>query len=224
MAMTMATLCLSLASCGMGTTGSSTSANLGGTSHMGTGTTGSLAGGLLGSALTGNSGTGLLGNVLTNLLGTKTSESSLVGTWTYSAPKVVFESESVLAKLGGAVASNKVESTLSKYLKKMGMTAGKSQLTLNKDKTCTFTYNGKTVNGTYAYDTNTSKMTITGALGVSTMTCTATVSGNELHMLFDADKLLTVMTGLGSSISQTSTISSLLQNYNGMKLGWTMTR
>ena len=222
--MAAACMCLSLASCGMGTSNSTTSANLGGTTHNSTTTGTGLGGGLLGNALTGGNGSGLLGNVLSNLLSTKTSESSLVGTWTYSAPKVVFESESVLAKLGGAVASNKVESTLSKYLKKMGMTPGKSQLTLNKDKTCTFTYNGKTVNGTYSYDPSTSKMTITGALGVSNMTCTATVSGNELHMLFDADKLLTVMTGLGSSLSQTSTISSLLQNYNGMQLGWTMTR
>lgn len=224
MAVTTATLCLSLASCGTSTAGSAASANLGGTSHTTTTAGSGLGSALLGNALSGNSGSGLLGNVLSQLLSTKTSESSLVGTWTYSGPKVVFESENVLAKLGGAVASNKVEETLGKYLKKMGMTAGKSQLTLNKDKTCTFTYKGKTVSGTYSFNSSTSKLTITGALGVSNMTCTATVSGNELHMLFDADKLLTVMTGLGSSLSQTSTISTLLKNYNGMQLGWTMTR
>ena len=65
-------------------------------------------------------------------------------------------------------------------------------------------------------------MAIQGALGVSSMSCTVTVSGNELYMLFDADKLLSVMTGLGSTVSSTSTISSLLKNYNGLKLGWTM--
>lgn len=142
----------------------------------------------------------------------------------FSTQGVVFESESIMAKLGGAVVSNKVESTLSKHLKKMGMIAGKSHLTLNKDKTCTFTYKTKSYNGTYTYDTNTSTLTITGALGVSTMTCTATVSGNELHMLFDADKLLNVMTGLGSSLTTNATLSTLLKSYNGMMLGWTMTR
>lgn len=223
-ALSAATLSLSLASCGMGSTGSVASSNLGGTAVTGTTAGTGLAGGLLGSALTGGTGTGVLGSVLSNLLSTKTSESSLVGTWTYSAPKVVFESENVLAKLGGTVASNKVETTMSKYLKKMGMTAGKSKLTLNSDKTCTFVNNGKTINGTYAFDSNSSKLTITGALGVSTITCTATVSGNELHMLFDADKLLSIMTGLGSSLSTTSTISTLLSNYNGMKVGWTMTK
>ena len=222
--MFLASLFASLASCGTSTAGSMTSSNLGGKTQTTKGTGTGLPSGLLGSTLTGNSGNGLLGTVLSNLLSTKTSESSLVGTWTYSAPKVVFESENVLAKLGGAVASNKVEDTLGKYLKKIGMSSGKSQLTLNKDKTCAFTYKGKTVNGTYSYNTSTSKLTIMGALGVSNMTCTATVNGNELHMLFDADKLLAVMTGLGSSLSQTSTISVLLKNYNGMQLGWTMTK
>lgn len=220
----MVFISISLVSCGMGSANSLASSNLGGTSQSTSASGNSLASGLLGGALSGNSGTGLLGSVLSNLLGNKTSESSLVGTWTYSAPKVVFESESVLAKVGGAVASNKVESTLSKYLEKIGMKAGKSQLTLNEDKTCTFNYNGKTANGTYSYDASSSKMTITGALGVSSMICTVTVSGNELYMLFDADKLLTIMTGLGSSLSSTSTISSLLKNYNGLQLGWTMKR
>ena len=52
------------------------------------------------------------------------------------------------------------------------------------------------------------------------MTCTATVSGNELHMLFDADKLLNVMTGLGSSLTTNATLSTLLKSYNGMRLGF----
>ncbi len=223
-ALSVATMCLSLVSCGMGTSGSTTASNLGGTSQTNSTTGTGLTGGLLGNALTGNSGSGLLGNVLSNLLSTKTSESSLVGTWTYSGPKVVFESENVLAKLGGAVASNKVESTLSKYLKKMGMTAGKSTLKLNSDKTCVFTTNGKSVNGTYTYDSNTSKLTITGALGISSHTCTATISGNELHMLFDADKLINIASGLSSGLGTTSTLSTLLQSYNGLKLGWTMTK
>ena len=136
---------LSLASCGMGTKSSVASSNLGGTTSTGS----SLTSGLLGGALSGNGGSSLLGSVLGNLLGTTTSESSLVGTWTYAAPKVVFESENILAKLGGAAVSSKVESTLSTYLQKIGLKAGKSQLTLNEDNTCTFNYNGKTVNGTY---------------------------------------------------------------------------
>ena len=43
---------------------------------------------------------------------------------------------------------------------------------------------------------------------------------SELTLL--REKLLSVMTGLGSTVSSTSTISSLLKNYNGLKLGWTM--
>jgi Zn/Cd-binding protein ZinT len=163
-------------------------------------------------------GTGLS----TLLKGRSASATSNQGTWTYSAPKVVFESQNVLAQLGSSVASSKIESTLKSQLTKMGFKAGKTTITLNEDKTCVFSLNGKTANGTYTYDPNTSLLTITGALGVTSTTCHCTLNGSELYMLFDADKLLNVATSLGSK--STSTLGSLLQSYTGLKLGWAMTK
>ena len=54
------------------------------------------------------------------------------------------------------------------------------------------------------------------------MTCTVSVQGNQLYMLFEADKLLAVATSLSSKTA--SSISSLLGSYSGLKLGWVMTR
>ena len=49
------------------------------------------------SAATTVTGSSAVGDVVANLLGTATvSENTLVGTWTYSQPAVVFESEDVL--------------------------------------------------------------------------------------------------------------------------------
>ena len=79
---------LSLASCGLGTTGNATTSN----------TSAALAGSLLGGSLQ-QSGTGLLGTLLTSLLGNTTSQQSLVGTWVYEGPKVVFESENILSEI-----------------------------------------------------------------------------------------------------------------------------
>ena len=46
-----------------------------------------------------------LGNIVTGLLGTdKVSENSLMGTWSYKQPAIVFESENVLANVGGMAA------------------------------------------------------------------------------------------------------------------------
>ena len=77
---------LSLASCGLGTIGNATNTNANATAP--------------GNLLTGSlqqTGTGLLGNLLSSILGNTTSQQSLVGTWVYSGPKVVFESDSAIS-------------------------------------------------------------------------------------------------------------------------------
>ncbi|MCH5169394.1 MAG: DUF4923 family protein [Prevotellaceae bacterium] len=160
--------------------------------------------------------------MLTSLLGNTTSQQSLVGTWTYTAPKVVFESENILSQIGGQVVSSNLESKLGTQLEKLGFSAGKSVLELKEDNTCTLTVGSKTMSGTYAYDSSNSKLTITGALGVGQVTCTATIQGTQLLMLFEADKLLSIATTLSSKSS--STLSSLLSNYSGLRLGWVMTK
>ena len=175
------------------------------------------------SALT-SAGTTVLGTLLTNLLGNKTTQKSIVGTWTYSAPKVAFESESILAKIGSSVASNKIESTLGNQLQKMGFQAGKTTLTFASDGTCKMVRSGKTINGTYSYDTNTGKMTLQGVLGMASVSLYVSVVGNEMYMLFDADKLLAIATAMSSATATTSTLSSLLSSYSGLKLGWAMTK
>lgn len=179
--------------------------------------------GTLASALTGTTGasSSILGNVLTSLLGNKTSQSSLAGTWTYSAPKVVFESESILAQLGSTVASSKIESSLSSQLKKLGFSAGKSTITFDGKGNYSMALGSKAYTGTYTLDTSTNTLTMTGALGLATLSCTVSVVGNEMCMLFGADKLLTV----ASAVSKVNnTLSTLLSNYSGMKLGWSMVR
>ena len=202
---------LTLTSCGTGLLSGATAA---------AGTT-AATGSLLGNSLT-TTGAGLLGNLLSNILSGSTTQQSLVGTWTYYGPKVVFESENILSQIGGQVVSNNLEQKLGTQLGKLGFTAGKSVLVLNADNSCTLTIGSKTLPGTYAYDSSTNKLTITGALGVGQVTCTATIQSNQLLMLFEADKLLSIATSLSSK--STSTLSSLLSSYTGLKLGWAMTK
>ena len=165
-----------------------------------------------------------LTNVISELLKTKTSEADINGTWTYAEPKIVFESDNILNQLGASVASSKLENMLSKQLEKIGLSEGKSTLELKSDKTYNFTMGKKTYSGTYTYDAASSKLVLQGSLGLSTLNCTATVKGNELYMLFEADKLLTFATGIAGTSSTLSTLSTLLKSYNGLKLGWTMKR
>ena len=193
---------LTLASCGFGTTGTTTANDT--------------------SAVLQQTGADILGTVLSSVLGNTTSQQSLAGTWTYSGPKVVFESENILSQLGGQVVSSNLESKLGTQLQKMGFTPGKSQLVINTDNSCALALGTKSWPGTYVYDANTHKLTMTGVLGMAQMTCTVSVQSGQLLMLFDADKLLSVASSLSTKSS--STLSSLIQSYTGLKLGWSMTK
>ena len=183
---------------------------------------------LIDNAISGNTSqttTDLLGRILSYLLnGNSITKDNIIGTWTYSSPKVIFESENILAKLGSEIASDKIEKTLGDQLASVGFTQGKTSITFKDDNTCIFTYGSRTYPGTYKFDTSANKLTITGALGVGTVKCTACKNGNELYMLFDSDKVLSILTALSNSSIGNSTASSVLGNYKGLKLGWSMTK
>lgn len=195
---------LTLASCGLGTTGNASST---------TGTT---------TDVLTQTGAGVLGTILGNILNGTTSQQSLIGNWTYAGPKVVFESENILSQIGGQVVSNNLEQKLGTYLEKIGFKPGKSVLTFGNDGNCSIALGSRTMNGTYTYDTKTNKLTMTGMFVTGQLPCTVTVQNGQLLMLFDADKLLNIATAVGSKSS--SSLGSLLGSYSGLKLGWAMTR
>lgn len=205
---------LTIASCGLGTTSTSATSPAANASA-------STAGSQIGSLL-GQNGNDVLGTVLSGLLGNATSEQSLAGTWTYSGPKIVFESENILSQVGGKVFSNNIESKLGTQLGKIGFTPGKSTLTLGTDNSCALALGSKSWPGTYAYDATANKMTLTGVFGMAQLNCTVSVQGNQLFMLFEADKLLSIATSLSAKSS--STLSTLLGSYSGLKVGWVMTK
>ena len=206
---------LTLASCGFGTTDQTTQQTT-------TDATAAVLGGILGNGSLQQAGTSVLGTILGNILGGATTQQSLVGSWTYTGPKLVFESENDLSQIGGQVLSNNLEQKLGTYLEKMGFKAGKSVLTFANDGNCSLTLGSKTLNGTYTYDPSSNRLNLTGMFVTGQLPCTVTVQNGQLLMLFDADKLLSIATAVGSKGS--SSIGSLLGSYSGLKLGWAMSR
>ena len=154
-----------------------------------------------------------------------------MGTWKYQGSAVVFESENVLASLGGTLASSAVESKINSALNKVGMTAGVVTLTLNEDKTYSMKLKSTTITGTWTVSGTT--LTLTPSV-IGQLTSKAAVSfnvalnGNTLQLSTKADKILDVLNGASSLASKLSsslgTITSLLGNYNGVQLGLKFTR
>lgn len=176
----------------------------------------------------GSQAGGLLTNLLLGLLGqnTQLSPEALAGTWNYQSPKCVFESENFLMKAGGQVAATQVENKLAETFSKVGIKAGVSSFTFDKEGNYTMVMGGRSINGTYTVDASTNTLKMSALLGLANYTVTAQIAGNNLYLLFDADKLLTLVSGLGSLTKSTTvqSVSSLIGSYDGMKVGFTLVK
>lgn len=177
-----------------------------------------------------SAGTSILNGLLGSILANTISEQTLVGTWTYQSPECRFESENLLAKAGGEVMATSIENKLDTYLSKIGIKKGVTRYTFNSDKTFAIETGGRTIStGTYTYDKSTKTLKLNGSLGLMNQSCLVGMDGTNLCLLYDADKLLTginaVGTLLGNSGSTVGSIVGLLgKNYQGMKLGFQMSR
>lgn len=202
-----------------------TSCGTGGGIATGTGSTGAALAGSSNSttSLLTSAGTGVLGTLMSTLLGNTTTTNSIVGTWVYSGPKIAFESENILAQLGSTVASAKLEQTLGTQLQRIGFTNGKTSMAFDSNGSCQMSFGQRTLPGTYTYNQKTGQMTVQGALGLTTITPYVSVVGNEMYIMFEADKLLSVL-GAVSSVAKVSTLTSILSSYNGLRLGWKMSK
>ena len=172
-----------------------------------------------------DSATSILGSILGSF-GLGTTANTIVGTWTYQEPAVQFTSDNLLAKAGGSVASAKVVKQIEPYYKKVGITKGTVVLTLNEDKTCTYTLKGKTYSGTYEFDNSANTLQIKGT-AFNFPLAYVSVAGSQLALTFDSSKLLSIVQGAGSLASGNSTLSSIsqiAQMYDGMKTGFLFTK
>lgn len=221
-------IALGLTACGMGTTSTATSTSKSTPASTSSSTTtasssASTAGGVLGGLL-GGSGGGVVGNILSSLFGSTLQQKDLYGTWLYSSPKVAFESENLLAKAGGAVAASTVEEKLAGYLGKVGITAGSSTFIFNEDGSYTVGSKTKTLySGKYTFDAQNKTIKMTGLLGLATFTASVGKSGSNIYLMFDADKVLSGATAITKMLGKT-TIASVLGNYDGMQVGFTLAK
>lgn len=165
----------------------------------------------------------LLAGLLSSLLGgsSKVTQQDLAGTWQYTEPECVFESENLLAKAGGAVASTKIETQLSTALAKAGIKPGVCSFTFADDNTYTATVGGRSLRGSYEIgaDGKSVKMTYLGGLGSATPKVVKNAGG--ISLLYESDKLLKLLSAVsalsGSSAAQS--LGKMLENYDGLYIG-----
>ena len=161
-------------------------------------------------------------NVVENVTGT-TLPVDIKGTWTYSGTAVKFESDDILKSTAASLAASQVEDKLDQYVAKVGIKAGTFSFTFKEDNTFTATVKGKNFNGTYTLSDNykTLSLQFGQAIGLKPFTAAISATSSQLDLLFQADKLLELLGKLTSSSSNSTlkTVGTLVNQYDGMKLG-----
>lgn len=183
-----------------------------------------------GSSSTGSSSTGssIINGILNNVIGSATfSQADLCAhTWKYCKPGCAFTSENLLAKAGGEIAASKIEEDLSKYYSKFGFSKSNTYFTFKTDGTFAAKIDGKSWNGTYTFDEKTHAIQLKGLLLSASGFATRTANG--ISLLFEQKKLLTLVKTLSklnlTGSTTMSAVSSIVDNYDGVRIGFEMTK
>lgn len=205
-----------LTSCGLGTTGATSTGSTTQTTAANNGTAD-----VLGSVLSAVAGGSTLGNVLQSVLGLdKITKANLIGTWTYSQPGCAFTSQELLAQAGGEAVAAGIKSKLQPTFQKVGISSSNTSITFNQDGTFAAKIAGKSWSGKYTFDESNYKITLQGL--ILSINCYAKKNSDGIGLLFEASKLLTIlqtMTALsGNTAAQT--IGDLSKNYDGLRIGF----
>lgn len=202
------------------------------TSTSATSNAGSAVAGILGAVLGGNSnssssaGSSIINGILNNVIGSGTfSKQDLCAhTWKYSKPGCAFTSENLLAKAGGELAANKVEEKLGEYYSKFGFSGSNTNFSFKTDGTFAAKIDGKSWQGNYTFDEKTHAIQMKGLL--LSMSGYATKTTNGISLLFDQTKLLNLIKTMGAlkGSSTLSAIGTIANNYDGMRVGFEMSK
>lgn len=177
-----------------------------------------------GSNSSSNAGS-IINGILNNVIGSGTfKQADLCHTWKYSKPGCAFTSENLLAKAGGEIAASKVENKLEGYYKKFGFSSSNTYFTFNTDGTFSAKIDGKAWNGSYTFDEKTHAIQLKGLLLSASGYATKTTNG--ISLLFDQKKLLNLIKALSAfkGSSTLSAVGSIANNYDGMRVGFEMTK
>lgn len=171
-------------------------------------------------------------DIVNNVLGSTDVElSSLEGSWTTTGPALVFRSDDLLEKAGGAAASATVENKLDAYYKKLGLE--NIPVTFDKEGAMTMKIKGHDVSGTLSdngdgsYKLQLGKSSSVAKLGsLTSMTVYLQKSGNSLSITADATKLIDIATKLASATDKSTlkTAANLLNNYDQICIGFRLSK
>lgn len=159
-------------------------------------------------------------------LSTPLNAKSINGKWEYTAPAVQLEGDNALKNAAASVAAGEIEKKIDDMCEKVGIRAGAFSITFEEDSHFVMTLKGKDLKGTYTLDDEAKTATLDFSNGrefaLTTVNAHVVLLGDELNLLFQADKLLDLLGKLSSWSSNTTlqAANNLLEQYDGLRFGF----
>lgn len=150
---------------------------------------------------------------------------AIVGSWSYSAPAVKLDGEDTLTSLSGSALSATLGSKMESIFAKVGIVEGSCSVTFNEDGTVTMPIKSRNITGTYTYNNEDHSLTMTlGQEKKVEVKGFAYISGANLQLVFQINKLTDFLVNVGSSVSSLSTVTNLIKQYENIYLGFEFAR
>lgn len=146
---------------------------------------------------------------------------AISGTWKYNAPSVGVSGKNLLAGVAKPIAKSKLKKKLKKAFKKIGLDKMRPEFSFNADGTCAIGVMGTKLKGNYNYNPDTETISIKWH-GIPMNAKLRRDGKKKLHLTFDADKLLKLISLMGrfSDSSAIKALSTLLDNYDDVMVGF----
>ena len=140
------------------------------------------------------------------ILSIYTETVDMTGTWRYTGSAIEFESENLLKKSRRNRRCFRCRTKAGRQLAKVGIKEGQLSFTFNADSTFVSTLGKRKLNGTYSYDAGTQMLHLR-YMKLIPMNAKVNYTTQQMDLLFEADKLLKLITFL-SSKSSSATLKS----------------
>ena len=180
----------------------------------------------LGTTSTTSSSNDVLGGVLGSILSSVLfgDQSSILGSWYYSAPSTAFTTEKTLTKAGGNTAVANINSSLASNYNNIGINRSNTSFSFLNGNKFSAKVNGIPFSGTYVYNTQNGE--------ISLKTSTETIKGNVtktakgMGLMFYSTQMANILQKEGkvSNTAAVQAVSKLAKSANGARVGFELTK
>lgn len=155
---------------------------------------------------------------------------NIEGAWEFSGSAVKFTGDNMLMNAASELAVGKVEAQLDEYLQMAGIKDGLFSYVFNEDGSFSTNFMQTKFTGEYTYSKEEKTLELdygkNEKLRGIVLKTNVSVGANNMQLLFNADKLLDFISKITSSVgdSKFAALNSLLGNYDGMQIGFELSR